>query len=148
MSLKFEEAVDRAYALNAEITRFLKDAQYDLYDDLSGIDYDRDDLDDSQVIDELRYCAEKLDDVRRTLNYLRLPIVEVSQLHLNEGGRYETDDGFVYTSGTAIEALIRDEYHDRPYWVVSRVESSDEGYYIVDYSRFSMDGLLVRRRRN
>ena len=49
-------------------------------------------------------------------------IKEVSKLHKNSEGRYETAHGHYYTSGCWIEALVSDDYHEVPYWTRTRVE--------------------------
>lgn len=144
--MNYAETMEKAHALELEIKNFLQAVQYEEYSDLSGVDYDPEDADQCFAIDEMRLCAEHLDDVRYALQYLRRPVIETSRLHRDAGGRYQTDSGFVYTAGTAIEALITDEYHDRPYWSASRVEYADGRYYIVGYNNVTLDGLLVRRR--
>lgn len=143
--MDYETLLKRTRALYGEIRQYLKDIQYNEYDDLSGVDYDREDLDAGLVVSELRYCAAKLDDVQRVMEYLQLPVIEESRIHRNSAGRYEMDSGRVFTSGSPIEALL--EGDDGPFWAVSRVEADSEGrYYIVNYSKYPMDGLLVRRR--
>ena len=133
--MDYETLLKRTRALYGEIRQYLKDIQYNEYDDLSSVDYDREDLDAGLVVSELRYCAEKLDEAQRVMEYIRK----------NSAGRYETDNGRVFTSGSPIEALL--EGDDGPFWAVSRVEADENGrYYIVNYSKYPMDGLLVRRR--
>ena len=143
--MDYETLLKRTRALYGEIRQYLKDIQYNECDDLSSVDYDREDLDAGLVVSELRYCAEKLDEAQRAMEYIQLPVIEESHIRKNSAGRYETDSGRVFTSGSPIEALL--EGDDGPFWAVSRVEADENGrYYIVNYSKYPMDGLLVRRR--
>lgn len=144
MSMQYDELLSRARVLSTEIARFLKDTEYDKYDDLSGVDYDHDDPNVRLMVSELRACAEKLDDAQHIMDYMCLPVTAESRLHKNSSGRYEMADGYYFCSGSPIEALI--DEGDDTYWVVSRVESDGGDYYIVGYSKYPMEGMLVRRR--
>lgn len=95
----------------------LKSSTYDDCDDLSGLDIDYRDGEQLFLLEELQAIMRNLDEVRGRLIYLSLPVREVSRLHKNESGRYETDGGHYYTCGSPIEALVEDEYHEVPYWV-------------------------------
>ncbi len=85
-----------------------------------------------------------LDEVKGRLEYLSLPVREVSRLHRNKFGRYETDGGHYYTCGSPIAALVQDGYREVLYWVWIRLEHNEKGYYLVGYSNVDMDGLIVR----
>lgn len=112
---------------------------------LENIDCDRDDPDDIQRWNELTNASKLLLKAVDDLNYLQLPIVGASRLHLNASGRYE-DDFNEYTSGSGIEFLLVDNC-STPCWVRSRVEGDDDGkYYIVGYRGLNMDGLETRIR--
>ena len=86
--------------------------------------------------------------------YLKRPIREVGKLHMNGQGRYETDKGHYYTSGSGIEFLRREEvynydtekWEETGIWTNSRVESRDGEYYIVGYPDAELSGLKVRVR--
>ena len=73
---------------------------------------------------------------------------------MNSQGRYETDGGHYYTSGSSIEFLKVEEiynsdtgqYEDTPVWTVSRVEHDGTDYYIVTYGNVELSGLKVRVR--
>lgn len=112
---------------------------------LENIDCDRDDPDDIQRWNELTNASKLLLKAVDDLNYLQLPIVGASRVHLNASGRYE-DDFNEYTSGSGIEFLLVDNC-STPCWVRSRVEGDDDGkYYIVGYRGLNMDGLETRVR--
>lgn len=112
---------------------------------LENIDCDRDDPDDIQRWNELTNASKLLLKAVDDLNYLQLPIVGASRLHLNASDRYE-DDFNEYTSGSGIEFLLVDNC-STPCWVRSRVEGDDDGkYYIVGYRGLNMDGLETRIR--
>lgn len=136
----------QADALGSEISRFLRDSQYEENEDLSEVAFNAADPEELFLVDELKAVSETLCDVKYKLAYLNRPIIEESVLHLNDSGRFETDDGFCYTSGSLIEFFAEDGRHDAPYWAVSRVESTSEGYYIVGHRDTALDGLRVRRR--
>lgn len=136
----------QADAIGSEISRFLRDSQYEKNEDLSEVAFNAADPEELFLVEELEAISEKLCDVKSKLVYLNKPIIEESVLHRNESGRYETETGFFYTSGNLIEFLADDGRHDVPYWTVSRVESTTEGYYIVGHRSTVLDGLRVRRR--
>ena len=133
-------------SFNGLISKFLSDTKFQEYADLSDIQYNRDDPEQAFIIRNLQYCAERLEDVHIAINYYNLPIIETSYLKMGSDGRHHTESGYTYTSGTGIEFLATDSYHEKPYWATSRVESNSEGYYIVNFSSITMNGLTVRRR--
>ena len=132
--------------LYCKIDSILGSSTYDDCSDLSDLEINYKDSEQLFLLGELQAIMQKLDEVRGRLIYLSLPIIEVSRLHRNESGRYETDGGHYYTCGSPIEALVEDGYRDVPYWVWSRLESNDKGYYLVGYGNVDMDGLTVRVR--
>lgn len=132
--------------LYCKIDSILGSSTYDDCSDLSDLEINYKDSEQLFLLAELQAIMQKLDEVRGRLIYLSLPIIEVSRLHRNESGRYETDGGHYYTCGSSIEALVEDGYRDVPYWVWSRLESNDKGYYLVGYGNIDMDGLTVRVR--
>ena len=129
-----------------KIDSILRDSTYDDYDDLSGLDIDYKDSEQLFLLDELQAVMKCLDEVRGRIEYLSLPVREVSRLHRNGSGRYETDGGYCYTCGSSIEALVQDGYQEVPYWVWTRLEHNEKGYYLVGYSNVDLDGLTVRIR--
>lgn len=144
--MEIRALTQRAFELSENISAFLRDGGCLKDGDISGVDYDPADAEETLLLDEMRYISEKLEEVKRVTDYLHLPIMETSVIHLSESGRYETETGFVYTSGQTIEALISDERHSAPYWSVSRVEHDGGRYYIVGHKATDMDGLTIRRR--
>ena len=132
--------------LNQNIRQLLKLSTYYDNNDLSGIDADLSDPEQVLLRDELRLAMEKLADVDDVISYFNSPVVEVSNLHRNELGKYETVGGHYYCCGSRIEALVTDEYHDGPYWTLTRVEYDGFDYYLVGNMRVSMNGLTVRVR--
>lgn len=83
--------------LNGRIHCLLRLSTYEKYDDLSGLDINYQDKEQLFLLDELRDIMDKLSDVEDRISYLSLPIKKVSQLRLNESGRYETLHGHYYT---------------------------------------------------
>lgn len=126
-------------------------------DDMSGLsDYKQiKTADQRQQLEEYRSILYRLEEVKRTLDYYDYPIREVGTLHLNSQGRYETESGYYYTSGSGIEFIRTEEvynydseqWENAEIWTTSRVESKNGKYYIVGYPDLDMSGLKVRVRR-
>lgn len=142
--------------LERQIKTVLSITQYSEYDDLSALD-DYKQLktaDERQQLEEYRNILYKLDEVQSNLSYYERPIREESRIYRNETGRYETDAGYYYTSGSGIEFLRTEQvynedtntWEDAEIWTTSRVESRDGQYYIVGYPKLEMSGLKVRVR--
>lgn len=142
-----KEVLTEANGLCGKIDSILQSSTYDKYDDMSGLDIDYRDGEQLFLQDELRSVMKGLDEVKSRLEYLVRPIREVSRLHRNESGRFETDGGHCYTSGSSIEALVEDGFREVPYWVWTSLEHDGKDYYLVGYSRVKLDGLTVRVRR-
>ena len=135
-----------AQKLNGSIRSLLRLSTYEDYDDLSGLHIDYEDGQQLFLQSELREIMEKLSDVTGRITYLSRPVKEISCLHKNRSGRYETKNGHEYTSGSGIEVLIKDDYQEVPYWVWTRVEHDGKGYYLVGHKNIQLDGLTVRVR--
>lgn len=136
-----------AQKLNEGIRNVLKLSNYEDYDDLSGLDIDYEDGQQLFLQSELGKIMEKLSDATDRITYLSRPVTETSCLHKNGSGRYETAGGHYYTSGSRIEALIKDDCQEVPYWVWTRVEHDGRDYYLVGYENIRLDGLTVRVRK-
>ena len=143
-------------ALNPSIKQLLAHADYENYEDLSGLEIDRADAEQLFLLDELQKLLYKLDDVSYTLNYLCRPVKVEGVLHKNSTGRYEVN-GYELTSGNGIEYLATDDRHMRyntnddyvptPYWKASRIEHDGKDYYIVGASDLNtLENVRVRIR--
>ncbi len=141
-----KQVLAEANGLYCKIDNILKLSTYDDCDDLGGLEINYQDGEQLFLLEELQAVMRNLDEVRGRLVYLARPIREVSRLHRNESGRYETEGGHCYRCGSPIEALVQDGYRDVPYWVWTRLEHNGQGYYLVGYSNVEMDGLTVRVR--
>lgn len=147
---------DEMAKLKKQIETVLYISGYRDYDDLSGLDDFKQikTADQRQQLEEYRNILYKLEMVQCDLAYLDKPIREVGTLHLNSQGRYETDSGRYYTSGSGIEFLRTEEvynydaetWENAEIWTTSRVESKDGHYYIVGYPNVELSGLKVRIR--
>lgn len=147
---------DEMAKLKRQLETVLYISGYRDYDDLSGLDDYKQikTADQRQQLEEYRNILCKLDEVQSDLAYYEKPIREVSKIHTNESGRYETDKGHYYTSGSGIEFLRIEEaynydtdtWENVEIWTTSRVESKDGKYYIVGYPNLEMSGLTVRVR--
>ncbi len=138
--------LEKTNDLKWKIDSILRYSTYDECDDLGGLDINYRDGEQLFLLEELQSIMRNLDEVRGRLTYLALPVREVSRLHKNESGRYETDGGHYYTCGSPVEALVEDGYHEVPYWVWTRLEHNEKGYYLVGCGNVEMDDLTVRVR--
>jgi len=147
---------DEMAKLKKQIETVLSISDYRNYDDLSGLSDFKNikSADDRQMLEEYRNILYKLDEIQTDLSYFEKPIKEVSRIYLNETGRYETDKGYYYTSGSGIEFLRTDEvcnydtgtFENAEIWTTARIESKNGEYYIVGYSDVELSGLKVRVR--
>lgn len=147
---------DEMEKLKRQIETVLRVSKYCEYDDLSGLDDWKQikSADDRQKLEEYKNILYKLDEVKSTLYYYEKPVKEVSRLHLNTSGRYETNKGYYYTSGSGIEFLRTEEvyncdtykWEDTEIWATSWIESKNGEYYIVGYPNVELNGLTVRAR--
>lgn len=140
------ELLERAQKLNTDIKRLLKESTYLEYDDLSGLDIDYKDAEQLLLQEQLWKVMQELEDVSDRLDYLALLIKEVSRLHKNSDGRYETKSGQYFTSGCRVEALISDSFRMVPYWVRTSIEHNDKGYFLAGHQEVGLEGLKVRLR--
>ena len=101
--------LEKSQKLNTDIKKLLKESTYLEYDDLCMLDIDHKDAEQLLLQEQLCKVMQELEDVSDHLDYLTLPIKEVSRLHKNSDGRYETKSGHCFTSGCRVEALISDE---------------------------------------
>lgn len=145
--MKIEEALCRAISLNNEIKSILIESEFVQYEDLSGLDFEKN-AEHVLLKDELRSAFGHLDNFRRTINYLNRDVIEQGTLELNSGGRYEiAETGKEYSCGSTIEFLYDDEFDEQSKWCVSRIEATDGRYYIVGFKSLQLEGLSVRVRR-
>lgn len=146
--MRLGELATELRAIKTTIDRLLKKSKYRENGDLSDVDLDYTDPDQILLRNEFRAMMEQMEDISATLSILDAPIIYTGTLFRRPDGRYGTEDGFYYTSGKQIEALVDDPTGEEPaQWVLGRVEF-DTDYYIVGYRNAKMDGLLVRRREN
>lgn len=142
MSVHVNEAFKKLERLNSEIESFLKTVG-DYCDD---VEYDQHNLDEKFLRDELYGISDKLDDVKRKVNYLSKPVREQGFLSHNSDGRYELPSGEYFTSGSSCEILNTDG--DEQEWLFTAIEHNGEDYYAVRLGRnVSINGLMARVRR-
>ena len=157
MARNIKEIMAEVQELNVKVQQILYHADYEMYDDLSGLDYDNTNADELFILDELRQILYKLDEVSHTLKYLERPIKVEGALHKNANGRYEVQ-GIELSSGYGLEYLSlddrhcryndNDEYINTPYWVASRIEHDGQDYYIVGAKEFdTLENVRVRIRK-
>ncbi len=144
--MNINDALKSVININHEIKKVLKQTEYDQYEDLSGLTYE-DNAEHGFLRDELRDICNRLDEVRRIINYLNRDIEKQGILTLNQNGRYEIlGTNKEYTCGSTIEFLYRDEFDGCSKWCCSRIEATGGRYYIVGHNTLELEGLDVRVR--
>lgn len=157
MARHIKDLMAEVQELNLKLQQILYHSQYEMYDDLSGLEWDKTDADQLFMLDELRQIMYKIDDISHTLNYLDKPIKTEGALHKNANGRYEVN-GIELSSGCGLEYLATDDRHCRyndnddyvptPYWCASRIEHDGKDYYIVGATDLdTLENVRVRIRR-
>lgn len=157
MARHIKDLMAEVQDLNLKLQQILYHSQYEMYDDLSGLEWDKTDADQLFMLDELRQIMYKIDDISHTLNYLDKPIKTEGALHKNANGRYEVN-GIELSSGCGLEYLATDDRHCRyndnddyvptPYWCASRIEHDGKDYYIVGATDLdTLENVRVRIRR-
>ncbi len=136
----------KTVAMRRDIKQLVRFSGYDESDGLNGVEIDRDDPEQKFLRDEMQRVMKSLTDVLDTLEYLSKPFEEVSTLHMNSRGRYETEDETELTCGFPLDALIYDDFNDSCYWARTRIEHDGERYYLYGYKGIPLDGLEVRIR--
>lgn len=142
-----EEVLTQAAELRVGISRLLCNSTYRQHGDLSTLKANRQDSDQIFLLDELQGIMEKLSEAEEAICYIKWPVDEISHLHKNSSGQYETAQGRVFQCGHEIEAYVSDGWHDAPYWTRTRVEHDGSDYYLVGHRDVSLDGLVIRTRR-
>lgn len=169
MAKHINDIINKISDLNINIKQILYQTKFEEYDDLSELEYDKNDKEELFLLDELYDILNKLSDISHTLDYLNRPIKDTGKLHKNSNGRYELKrmrepsersedelNGHEFTSGCGIEYLANDnrhmtynendEYVSTPYWCSSYIEHNGDDYYIVGALEVQLEGLLVRYR--
>lgn len=156
MAKNIYEIMKEVSDLNYTIKKIMRHADFDNYEDLSGLEYNKTDAQELFLKDELCQLLSKLSDVSWTLDYLNRPVKVEGVLHKNSNGRYEVN-GMELTSGHGLEYLATDDRHCRydehdeyvvtPYWCASRIEHDGTDYYIVGADNLdSLENVRVRLR--
>lgn len=154
---QLKELSEELSKLNKQIKTVLDVSKFREYDDLSALDDWKNikNADDMQLLEEYREILYKLDEIQCCMDYLEKPVCETDRIYRSESGRYETDKGYSYTSGSSIEFLRTQEtynsntgtWENTEIWTSSRVEHNGTDYYIVGYPDVKMQGLKVRFRK-
>lgn len=149
--------------LNKEIIGLLIRSRFNNYEDLSGVDYQKE-AEQLLLVDELRGILGKLQDVSCTISYMERPIKAEGVLRKAENGRYKLHsentqyDEYEFSSGTGIEYLTEDnryeiydeekeDYINIPYWSAGTVEHNGTDYYITGAPKdLVLENLKVRIR--
>jgi hypothetical protein len=140
------EVFEMSKDLSFEIKKAFRGVGFKDEEDFQDVDTSLLSADEMLRYEELKKAFSKLEDFNYILEYLTSPAKTEGIIHENENGRFELDNGFEFTSGNRIEALIYDDFYDQMAWVKTSVESNEKGYYLVGHQHTSMEGLKVRIR--
>lgn len=143
---KINQFLDVSRKLSNEIKREFRSLGYKDEEDFQDMSLDATSSEEMLLCSELRKVFEKLEDINAIVEYLSLPIKYEGTLHKNEGGRYELENGYEFTSGSRIEALVFDDFYEKEEWVKTSVESNEKGYYLVGHRNVQMEGIKARVR--
>ncbi len=92
-------------AISEGINKIAKSVGFLEYGDLSDLDIDRTLATDIYLEREIEVIIDALGDIQGKINYLALPVKYEGELYRNADGRYETNQGDYYTSGSIIEYM-------------------------------------------
>ena len=133
--------------LGQKIENYLRLSNYYNYNDLSEFAVDHKDAEQLFLKEEMQIIMDRLAEAQDRIKYLSCPVKEISRLHKNRSGRYETEQGHYYCSASRIEALVPDRDTGLTRWVRTNVEHNRKDYFLVGYDDVPMDGLTVRVRK-
>lgn len=143
--------MDKAFAelniLGRRIEGFLRISDYYNHNDLGSFDIEHPDAQQLFLKGELQTIMDRLADAQERILYLASPVQEISSLHRNTSGRYETEQGHYFCCGRPVEALVTDGDTGAACWVRTSVEHNGKDYFLVGYDGVEMDGLTVRIRK-
>ena len=143
--ITIQKALADLKAVSYDFKKIARQTGFEEYGDMSHLEVDYDNAEQVFYAHEIHSIIEKIDDMAHRIKYLNRPIIETSTIHLNSDGRYETNSGHTYTSGSGIECLLVDEDGEQE-WVWESVEYSDR-YYITCYGNPPLkSGMTVRLR--
>lgn len=133
--------------LSIEIKKAFGNLGFKDDNDFQNIDTSTLSSDEMLSYDELRKAFSNLESFNHILEYLTSPIEFEGTIPESGNGRFVLNNGFEFTSGNRIEALIYNDFLDQMSWVKTSVESNENGYYLVGYRHISLEGLKVRLRK-
>lgn len=146
--IKPNEVIIELKSISERINKIAKAIGYLEYGDLSDLDIDRTNARDIYLEREIQVIIDALGDIQGNIDYLALPVKYESELFRNADGRYETELGDYYTSGSIIEYMSYDDrQHEYPFWRKSRMEHNGQDYYLPAEPNLNLKGLKVRVRR-
>ncbi|HHX60322.1 MAG TPA: DUF5348 domain-containing protein [Epulopiscium sp.] len=137
--------------ITTSVRSVIKQSTYDKYDDLSGLDIDYTDPEQLLLLGQLMSMMDRLDDIKRKVEYLNRPIAYTGALSKNSDDRYELPNGDSFASGYDIEFLLESDHffniHGADAWVKTKLEYGEDDYYLFGYKEIPMVGLMARMRR-
>lgn len=94
----------------------------------------------------LQELIVSLDKLQWKIESLIKPIVTEGYLYKNSAGRYEIDQYHYFTSGSPVEVLTFDDFHELQIWISTRIEHNGEDYYAVALPNIPLCNLKARVR--
>ena len=156
MAKQLKELFYDVEELSLSIQQILYRANFEQDCDLDLV-YDKNDAEQLFQADELKQILNKLEEVSRSLKYLKRPVVCEGRLHKNEQDRYEVGNmelscgfGFEFLCQDAVHSYYDEEQDDwvsPSYWRYGTLEHNGTDYYITGTCGITLEGLTVRIRR-
>ena len=140
-----DELLKELKGIGREIRNVQRACGYDDCSDLSRLEIPMQDADGLFLWEELRGVMDKLADVRTAVEYLSLPVQIEGVLRMGKNDRYCLK-GTELPCGSSLEILVKDDYHDVPYWCAGRIEHNGERYYFTGAKKMSLKGAKARIR--
>lgn len=114
-----------------------------LEEETSTFDHDLNDRSDYFLLQELK---ESIDSLCWKIEMFNKPIAAEGILHKNNIGRYQIDENHYFTSGSSLEILRYDDFHEQMLWIRTRIEHNGDDYYAVAMPHESLTIIRARIR--
>ena len=140
-----EELLNELKRINREILNVQRACGYDECSDLSCLDIPTRDANGLFLWTELCSVMNSLADAQAAVDYLSRPVQAEGALRMGKNDRYCLK-GTELPCGSPIEILVKDDYHDVPYWCSGRLEHDGERYYFTGAKQMPLKGAKARIR--
>ena len=141
-----DELLKELKGIGRKIRNVQRACGYDDCSDLSRLEIPMQDADGLFLWEELRGVMDKLADARAAVEYLNTPVQTEGVLRWDKKTERYRFKGVELSCGSSLEILVKDDYHDVPYWCAGRIEHNGERYYFTGAKKMSLKGAKARIR--